>query len=171
VLSPGQDDLDPEAAMRLDEQSRQILAIIQAEFPLCRSPYREIARRVGLSEQAVYERVAALRQSGLIRRIGGVVSSQKLGYVGTLVAMRVPPERVDEFAAVINALPNVTHNYLRDHHYNVWFTLTALSAYELAETVAHIRDTTGITDVLDLPSLSTFKIDVRLDFSRPCRSS
>ncbi len=159
------DSVKPSA---LEEADNRILSALQIEFPLCRSPYREIAKRTGLSEQEALERVRALRQRGLVRRIGGVINSQKLGLTGTLVAMKVPPERIDEVADTINVLPNVTHNYLRDHAYNMWFTITANSPQELAEIVKQIQKSTGITDLLDLPSLKTYKINVRLDFNKRC---
>lgn len=154
----------------LGEKDRRILELIQSEFPLDRSPYREIAKRTGLSEEEAQDRVSALRRSGVIRRIGGVLNSRKLGFVGTLVGMKVPPDRIDDVADVVNALPNVTHNYLREHEYNMWFTISATSPEKLAEIVEHVKCRSGITEILNLPSLKTFKINVQLNFNRKCRS-
>jgi len=156
-------------AVALDQADRRILSLIQPGFPLCRSPYREIARRVGLGEDEVAARIRSLRERGIIRRIGGVLDSRRLGLVGTLVALRVPPGRIDEVAARINALPNVTHNYLREHHYNMWFTLTAASRDELDALLERVRRDTGLDDLLDLPSVQTYKINVRLDFDAHAR--
>ena len=158
-----------EALTTLDETDRRILAIIQAEFPLCRRPYRDIARRAGMPVGDVLERVRNLRRRGIIRRIGGVLDSRRLGLVGTLVALRVPTDRIDEVAAIINALPNVTHNYLREHDYNMWFTVTAGSREEVAAIVERLRRETSIDDLLDLPSEQTYKINVRLDFDTDAR--
>ena len=162
---PAETDSSGESLSGLDEKDKRILGLIQSEFPLDRSPYREIAKRTGLSEEEVQDRVSALRRSGVIRRIGGVLNSRKLGLVGTLVAMKVPPDRIDDVADVVNALPNVTHNYLREHEYNMWFTVSATSPAELRKAVAYVKCATGIREVLSLPSLKTFKINVQLDFN------
>ena len=150
----------------LDGKDRRILDLLQREFPVCRSPYREIAKRFGMGEREAQERVKALRKRGLIRRIGAVLNSRRLGLSGTLVAMKVPQGRLDEVANVVNALPNVTHNYLREHDYNMWFTVTAESPQRLAEIVARLKRATGITEVLELPTLRTFKVNVRLEFNK-----
>lgn len=119
-----------------------------------------------MGEREAQERVKALRKRGLIRRIGGVLNSRRLGLSGTLVAMKVPQGRLDEVANVVNALPSVTHNYLREHDYNMWFTVTAESPQRLAEIVAKLKRATGITEVLELPTLRTFKVNVCLEFGR-----
>ena len=141
--------------------------MLQDEFPLCRSPYAEVARLTGLSPEDADRRIFSLRQRGVIRRIGGVINPRRLGLAATLVAMKVPPERVNEVAAVVYALPNVTHNCLRAHEYNMWLTLTAKSREELAATVAQLKRVTRITELLDLPALKTYKINVRLDCGQP----
>ena len=163
---PAQTDPHRVSAVDLDETDRRILNAMQPEFPLCRSPYKKIAEQAGLSEREAVERVRSLRRRGVIRRIGGVLNSHKLGLVSTLVAMRVPPARVEEVAAIVNALPNVTHNYLRDYEYNMWFTLTANSPEALAELIAQVRQSTQIEEILDLPSVRTYKINVQMDFSQ-----
>jgi DNA-binding Lrp family transcriptional regulator len=119
-----------------------------------------------MSPDEALQRVRGLRQSGIIRRIGAVIDSRRLGLSGTLVAMKVPTEQIEDVAAIVNALPNVTHNYLRDHEYNMWFTVTAESPADLTQIIGRIRETTGIRDILDLRSVKTYKINVRLDFSR-----
>jgi len=154
------------APTQLDEHDRRILNAMQPEFPLSARPYAEIANKTGLSEAEILDRVCRLRERGVIRRIGGVLSSRKLGLAGTLVAARVPRDRVEEVAAVINALPNVTHNYLRDYDYNMWFTLTADSLERLTELIEKVKQTTGIRDLISLPSLRTYKINVSMDFQK-----
>jgi len=151
-------------SVKLDETDRRILNAIQPAFPLCREPYAQIAEEVGGVAAEALARVRSLRERRVIRRIGGVLNARNLGLSTTLVAMNVPPERVEGVAAVVNALPNVTHNYLRDFDYNVWFTAAANSREELTELIERIKEWTGVADVLDLPSLRTYKIDVQLDF-------
>ncbi|MFW6127336.1 MAG: AsnC family transcriptional regulator [Thermodesulfobacteriota bacterium] len=144
----------------LDDLDRAILNEIQSNFPLVARPYAEMGRRVGAGEEEVLARVQALHEAGVIRRIGANFTSRKLGYTSTLCAARVPPENLERFAAVVNQYPGVTHNYLRQHRYNVWFTLIADSNERLGEILQEIRETTGVTDLLSLPAKEIFKIKV-----------
>ena len=109
--------------------------------------------------------VLGLRENGVIRRIGAIFDSNRLGYRSTLCAIAVPPQRVEEVAALISGYPNVTHNYQREARYNVWFTLIAPSAGRIAEILAEIADHTGIDDILDLPAIRLFKIRVDFDLT------
>jgi DNA-binding Lrp family transcriptional regulator/cytochrome b subunit of formate dehydrogenase len=163
AVAPAVDCGDRAGKCNLPESECRILQMLQDEFPLCRSPYAEVARQTGLSPEDADRRIFSLRQRGVIRRIGGVINPRRLGLAATLVAMKVPPEHVNEVAAVVYSMPNVTHNCLREHEYNMWLTLTAKSSEELAATVAQLKRVTRITELLDLPSLKTYKINVRLD--------
>ncbi len=167
AVAPTVDCGDRAGRCNLPESECRILQVLQDEFPLCRSPYDEVARLTGLSPEDADRRIFSLRQRGVIRRIGGVINPRRLGLAATVVAMKVPPERVNEVAAVVYALPNVTHNCLRAHEYNMWLTLTAKSHEELAATVAQLKRVTRITELLDLPALKTYKINVRLDCGQP----
>jgi DNA-binding Lrp family transcriptional regulator len=144
----------------LDDLDRAILNEIQSHFPLVPRPYAEMGKRVGLTEEEVLERVQALHDAGIIRRIGANFTSRKLGYTSTLCAARVPPERLERFAAMVNRYPGVTHNYLRKHRYNVWFTLIAESPERLAEIIEEIREESGVAEILSLPAKEVFKIKV-----------
>ena len=99
-----------------------------------------LGTRIGISEEETLFRVAKLREAGIIRRIGASINSRGLGFVSTLVTARVPAERLDDFVALINSFPGVTHNYLRKHDYNVWFTLIARSEEEKMGITAHRVD-------------------------------
>jgi DNA-binding Lrp family transcriptional regulator len=146
----------------LDDLDRAILNEIQSHFPLVSRPYAEMGKRVGATEEEVLARVQALHDAGIIRRIGANFTSRKLGYTSTLCAARVPPENLERFATVVNRYPGVTHNYLRKHRYNVWFTLIAESPERLAEILEKIRESSGVTEILSLPAKEVFKI--RVDF-------
>ena len=111
----------------LDDLDRAILNEIQSSFPIVSRPYAEVGVRVGADEEQVLGRVRNLMESGVIRRLGANFTSRKLGYTSTLCAARVPPESLERFVEVVNRYPGVTHNYLRRHHFNVWFTLIAES--------------------------------------------
>jgi len=144
----------------LDDLDRAILNEIQSNFPLVPRPYAEMGRRVGAAEEEVLARVKAMQHAGIIRRIGANFTSRKLGYTSTLCAARVPPEKLESFAAVVNRYPGVTHNYLRKHRFNVWFTLIAESEARLAKILQEIREASGLTELLSLPAKEVFKIKV-----------
>ena len=144
-----------------DVYEQKILDIIQTDFPLTSRPYASLGEAAGLSEQEAFDCVERLRQKGIIRRIGANFQSAKLGFFSSLCAAKVPQHQVEEFSQVVNALPGVTHNYLRAHAYNVWFTLIAPSWNELCITLDDITKRTGIP-VLNLPATRLYKI--RVDF-------
>jgi DNA-binding Lrp family transcriptional regulator len=144
----------------LDALDRAILNEIQSHFPIVPRPFAEVGRRVGVPEAEVLRRVQAMAESGVIRRLGANFTSRKLGYTSTLCAATVPPESLDRFVEVVNRYPGVTHNYLREHHYNVWFTLIAESLSRLDQILAEISRATGIQEILSLPAREVFKIKV-----------
>jgi DNA-binding Lrp family transcriptional regulator len=98
-------------------------------------------------------------RAGIIRRIGANFTSRKLGYTSTLCAAHVPPELLERFVEVVNRYPGVTHNYLRQHRFNVWFTLIAESLTRLDQILAEISEASGV-EVLSLPAQEIFKIKV-----------
>ncbi|MBZ4648994.1 MAG: transcriptional regulator, partial [Desulfomicrobiaceae bacterium] len=104
----------------MDAIDRQLLDIIQTDFPLEPRPYAVLGERLGLTEAETLARVRALTARGVIRRIGANFQSRKLGWHSTLCAACVPEDRLDAFVAEVNRHPGVTHNYLRAHRYNVW---------------------------------------------------
>ncbi|MDR2727371.1 MAG: AsnC family transcriptional regulator [Deltaproteobacteria bacterium] len=145
----------------LDHADRRLLDIIQTDFPLAARPYAVLGAALGLDEEETLERVRDLRRRGIIRRIGANFQSARLGFVSTLCAAKVSPENFDAFVATINAHPGVTHNYLREHSYNVWFTLIAPDQNAIRDTLAAITARTGVA-VLNLPASRMYKI--RVDF-------
>jgi hypothetical protein len=92
-----------------------------------------------------------------------VFDSKKLGYHSTLVAMRVPPEKIEETARIVSSYNGVTHNYEREDKFNLWFTLIAESKEKIEEIIAEIRQKTGISDILNLPAIRLYKIKVNFD--------
>ncbi len=144
----------------LDELDRAILNEIQSHFPIVSRPYEEMGARLGVSEEEVLARVRAMMAAGVIRRIGANFTSRKLGYTSTLCAAQVPPEKLERFVEVVNRYPGVTHNYLRRHRYNVWFTLIAESEASLNEILQEIIRASGVAEILSLPAQEVFKIKV-----------
>lgn len=146
----------------LDSTDKKILDIIQTNFPLEPRPYKVIGEAVGISEEEALAKVVNLKKTGIIRRLGANFQSKKLGFRSTLCAAKVPAEKMDLFIREVNSKKGVTHNYLRDHAYNVWFTLIGPSWDSMCATLADITEKTGI-EILNLPATKLFKI--RVDFS------
>ena len=148
------------------ELREQVLDLIQSGFPLESDPYGVIAAQLGATRGDVLEAVASLRAEGTIRRLGASFSSKKLGYSSTLCALAVPGDanEVDRVAAIVNAYPNITHNYLRTNRYNLWFTIIARGPEEVARILAEIEEKSGCTNALNLPATALYKIKV--DFGR-----
>jgi len=140
-----------------------ILDRLQAGFPVAERPYAALGRELGLAEEELFSRVRVLREKGLLRRLGGFFDARKIGYVSTLVAFAVRADRLDAVAEKVNAVSGVTHNYSRDGHYNLWFTLVACSRDEVDATVAALRREQGVLDAMELPATKTYKL--RVDFS------
>jgi len=149
----------------LDELDRRLLNLVQTRLPVAPEPYAELAQELGVAEEEVIGRLRRLIEAKVIRRLGAIFDSRKVGYVGTLCAFKVPAERVAEVAAEVNRHPGVTHNYLRDHEYNMWFTILAGSEAGLNETLREIKERTGINECLVLPAVNIFKIRVNFDLA------
>jgi DNA-binding Lrp family transcriptional regulator len=150
----------PLAQLEMDETDRRILRAVQSHLPIAERPFAELGRELGLSEQEVLQRLAALKRRGIIRRIGGNFDSRRLGFAATLCAAKVPEDKFASFVAAVNAFPGVTHNYRRDHEYNVWFTFIAESMEVIERHLAELARQTGVEDILSLPSLKKYKIQV-----------
>jgi siroheme decarboxylase len=147
------------ATQQLDALDKRILDVIQSDYPIAPRPYAVVGERLGLTETEVLARVRAMRQKGIIRRLGASFQSRKLGWRSTLCAASVPEEQVEAFAAAVNRHPGVTHNYLRAHRFNVWFTFIGPSWEAVCETLDSISQETGIR-ILNLPAEKMFKIKV-----------
>jgi DNA-binding Lrp family transcriptional regulator len=115
----------------IDDVDKAILNRIQSDFPITSRPYRTIAEDLGLSEADVLKRVTHLKAAGIIRRIGGNFTPEKLGFVSTLCAAKVPEDKISQFTEVVNRYPGVTHNYRRENEFNIWFTFIATSMDEI----------------------------------------
>lgn len=141
-----------------------MLNTIQSDFPICSRPFGALGERLGTTESEALDRVRRLVESGIIRKLGPTFDTRKLGHVSTLVAAKVPAERLDEVAGIISTFPQVTHNYSRRFEYNLWFTLVCGDAEQLDRTLAEIRSRTGVEDMQSLPAERQFKVKVEFDF-------
>lgn len=146
----------------LTDLDRKILDIIQSAFPLEPRPYAVLAKSVASTEEEVFNCVQNLKKNGIIRRLGANFQSHKLGFRSTLCAAKVPEDKLELFINSVNEKKGVTHNYLRKHDYNVWFTLIAPSWDSACATLDEITEKTGIA-ILNLPAKKLYKI--RVDFA------
>ena len=147
----------------MDDIDRKILNDIQSGFPISPRPYLDIGALLGIPEHEVIERVRRLKAEGKIRRIGGSLNSRKLGFKSTLCAARVSEDRIDDFVERVNSYKGVTHNYLRNSDYNIWFTFIAPTAADIENALKEISEKTGVNDILNMPSERMFKIKVDFD--------
>ena len=147
----------------MDAIDKKILNILQNEFPLEERPFLIVAGQCGISEDEAITRIRKMKEKGIIRRVGAVFDGVKLGRVSTLCAARVPEEKIDLFVQTVNANKGVTHNYRRDHAYNIWFTVSAPTALELESFLKDVKEKSGVTDILDMRAVRTFKINASFE--------
>ena len=148
---------------KMDELDKTILNRIQTRFPLTPRPFESIAHELGTTEQEVLARVSRLKKIGIIRRIGGNFVPGKVGFVSTLCTAQVPEEKVELFARTVNTFSGVTHNYLRENSFNVWFTFIAPSMDVIRDNLVKIAEKTGVKRILNLPATHVFKIKAKFD--------
>jgi len=148
-----------------DRIDRELLNHLQRDFPLGPRPFAALGERLGLSEEGVCARIAALKEARIVRQISAIFDSRRLGYRSSLVAMKFPEERVDEAAQVINQHPGVSHNYQRNHAYNLWFTIAVPPGQSLTNEVNRLAAATAAEQAWLLPTLKLYKIGLNLDMT------
>lgn len=149
--------------MPMDNLDKEILNEIQWIFPLVTQPYVEIAKKFKISQEELMKRLAELKKIGVIRQLSAIFDTRKLGYKSALIAMSIEPEKLDHVAAQINKHPGVSHNYERNHEYNLWFTLAVPPGSDLKTEVDKFSKLSGIKKIRLLPTIKLFKIGVKLD--------
>ena len=156
------------AAVPLDEADRRLLNLLQGSFPLAERPYAEIARLAELPEDEVLRRTARLLEERIIREVTPIFDTRVLGYKSMLVAAKVDPEHPWRAGKIINSHPGVSHNYLRDHDFNIWFTIATEPGSKLGldGTLEVLQRLTGAESVRQLPTLRLFKIRMDLEMEK-----
>lgn len=145
----------------MDAIDRTLINRLQDGIELVAEPFQAIAEELGISQDEVVTRLSALCDDGTLSRFGPLYDAAKLGGAVTLCAMAVPRERFESVAAMVNALPEVAHNYERAHHLNMWFVLSVERGEDVDRVLATIRAQTGLR-VIDLPKLAEYRLDLRL---------
>jgi DNA-binding Lrp family transcriptional regulator len=148
----------------MEKIDRLILEEIQREIPLSKEPFKVIGDKIGIEEKEVVKRIRSLMRLNIIKRITPTLNPQKLGYKSSLIAMKVKEERLKEVIGIINKIEGVTHNYLREHNYNLWFTLIAKEE-DMEKIIEDIKRRSGIEDLLRLDSVKPFKLRFTLDIN------
>jgi DNA-binding Lrp family transcriptional regulator len=153
----------------IDDVDRLLLNNLQGDFPVMHRPFREVAERLGLTEDVVIERLHRMVESGALSRFGTILNAPQLGGERTLAAMHVPGERFEQVSQFVNGLDAVSHNYERTggtdagKHFNMWFVISSEDEREIAATIERIQKETGL-DVIDLPTLEEYFVDIRFKF-------
>ena len=146
----------------LSPLDRQILATLQGDFPICERPYAEAAGRLGISEDELLTRLQQLLADKVLTRFGPMFQIEEMGGAFVLAALAVPEARYEEVTALVNALPQVAHNYRREHQLNMWFVLATESKAGIAEAIAQIEHDTGLP-VYAFPKEREFFVEMKLE--------
>ena len=146
----------------LSDIDRQILATLQGDFPICERPYAEAAAQLGIGEPELLARLESLLADKVLTRFGPMFQIEEMGGAFVLAALAVPEARYEEVTALVNALPQVAHNYRREHQLNMWFVLATESKAGIAEAIAQIEHDTGLP-VYAFPKEREFFVEMKLE--------
>ncbi|MBP8194867.1 MAG: AsnC family transcriptional regulator [Azonexus sp.] len=146
----------------LSDIDRRILATLQGDFPICERPYAEAAAQLGIGEAELLARLESLLADKVLTRFGPMFQIEEMGGAFVLAALAVPEARYEEVTALVNALPQVAHNYRREHQLNMWFVLATESKAGIAEAIAQIEHDTGLP-VYAFPKEREFFVEMKLE--------
>jgi DNA-binding Lrp family transcriptional regulator len=147
----------------IDELDKELLNEIQWTFPLVTRPFDAIAKKFDVAPEIIKEHLNSLKKAGVLRQLSAIFDTRKLGYTSSLVAMEIESDKLEYVASQINRHPGVSHNYERDHQFNLWFTLAVPPGSDLKTEIDKFNVLKGIKKVRMLPTLQLFKIGVKLD--------
>lgn len=146
---------------KLTDFDKELLNILQGNIPLVSRPFAYMAEKLGCGENEVIEEINLLKREGYVRRIGSFFNSDKLGYRGTLVALKVKRELIEETALFVNKYPGITHNYEREGEYNLWFTLLTPDDEVRQKIMDEITSLPGVEKYMDLSARRKYKLNVQ----------
>jgi siroheme decarboxylase len=165
MTSPTDAPTAPTSGSELDDLDRELLNAVQWDFPLEPRPYAVLGERVGVPEPEVRARIDRVKAAGVLRQLSAIFDTRALGYNSALIAAQVDPDRIDDAAAIINAHPGVSHNYKRNHAYNLWYTIAVPPGESLSDHVDKLHADSGASVTRQLPTLKLYKIGVKLDMT------
>ncbi|WAR44376.1 Lrp/AsnC family transcriptional regulator [Methylomonas rapida] len=146
----------------MDDIDKAIINRLQQGLPICESPYRYVAEQLGVAEAELLERLQNLLNQGVLSRFGPMYHAEQMGGALTLAAMKVPGERFDEIADIVNGFPEVAHNYARNHALNMWFVLATEKPEQVQAVIDAIERQTGLT-VYNMPKIKEYYVGLQLE--------
>ncbi|MDX1596352.1 MAG: Lrp/AsnC family transcriptional regulator [Nitrosopumilaceae archaeon] len=149
----------------LDDFDKDLLNEIQWSFPLVSKPYHELAKKFDVSTDEIKDRLIKLKKSGIVRQLSAIFDTRRLGYKSSLVAMKVDSDKLEQVANIINKHPGVSHNYERNHDFNLWFTIATPPKTNVKTEVERLSKLPGVIATRMLPTIKMFKIGVKLDMN------
>lgn len=148
--------------LELSRLDRAIINRLQDGIPVCEAPYAELAREIGTDEATLLVRLGSLQQAGYLSRIGPMYNVERRGGAFTLAALRVPEAEFEGVAGIVNAFPEVAHNYRREHAFNMWFVIAVADAAAIASVLSRIKAATGL-EVYNFPKQEEFYLRLKFD--------
>lgn len=149
------------APQTLSATEKRIINALQGGFPLCDEPYRLIAEQLGLTEATLLAHLEDMLARRVLTRFGPMFQVERMGGSFVLAALAVPEERFDEVTAAVNALPEIAHNYRREHELNMWFVIATETLEGIAQTIAKLEAATGLA-VYAFPKLREYFVEMKL---------
>jgi len=146
----------------MDEIDRIIINTLQDGFPVCDSPYKQVALALNITESELLNRLQNLLDNGTLTRFGPLYHAELMGGALTLAAVKAPLEQFDEITEIINAFPEVAHNYARNHDLNMWFVIATETPEQIQQTITAIEQQTGLT-VYNMPKINEYFVGLKLE--------
>lgn len=145
-----------------DSIDAKLINFLQADFPICDKPYLQVANDLGLSEEDVLTRLQKLLKNGVLTRFGALYHAEKIGGALTLAALKVPEKDFEKVTKIVNAFPQVAHNYARNHELNMWFVIATETQAQLDETLVEIEKQTRLK-VFNMPKINEYFVGLKLE--------
>lgn len=146
----------------MDELDRAIINTLQEGFPICPAPYQKVAEQLNTSEAILIERIKTLLDQGILSRFGPMFHAEQMGGALTLAAVKAPEENYETITEIINAFPEVAHNYAREHTLNMWFVLATETPEQIQHVISQIEAQTGLT-VYNMPKIQEYFVGLKLE--------
>ncbi|MBD9354898.1 Lrp/AsnC family transcriptional regulator [Methylomonas albis] len=146
----------------MDSVDKTIINRLQLGFPICAAPYQRVAKELGMAESDLLSRLQTMLADGVLSRFGPMYHAEQMGGALTLAALKVPDERFDEVTEIVNAFPEVAHNYARNHALNMWFVLATEQTEQVLKVIAEIERLTGLT-VYNMPKINEYYVGLQLE--------
>jgi DNA-binding Lrp family transcriptional regulator len=148
--------------LSMDALDKKIINHLQIGFPICPSPYQQVATELGISENQLLQRLQVLFNDGILSRFGVLYHAEQLGGALTLAAVKAPLEQFDDIAEKLNAFPEVAHNYAREHELNMWFVIATAEPERLQQVIIEIEAQTGLK-VYNMPKIKEYFVGLKLE--------